>query len=61
MIALAGALGLATLLVTTLVIDVSRAHGQLVRSLENLDPQPESSTTPLSLTTKPTPFETPTN
>jgi hypothetical protein len=61
MIALAGALGLATVLVATLVIDVARAHGQLVRSLESLDPQPEGSTTALSLTTKPTPLETPPN
>jgi len=58
MTALAGALALATLIVATLAVDAARAHGQLVRSLETLDPQPEGSTTPLPLIKKPPPDET---
>ncbi len=53
MTALAGALALTTLVVGVLAVDLLRAHGRLVRSLEALDPQVDVNPTPLPLIQNP--------
>ncbi len=50
--AVAGALFVATVLLAILAIDLLRAHGELVRSLDTLDPLETSPTTPIELTNK---------
>ena len=51
--AIAGALLVATAMLAVVAIDVLRAHGALVRSLDTLDPLDASAATPIELTNKP--------
>jgi len=53
--ALAGALGLATALLSILAVDLLRAHGRIVSSLESLDPLDESNVAPVPLIMNPKP------
>ncbi|MEI6701177.1 MAG: hypothetical protein WCL38_05425 [Actinomycetota bacterium] len=50
--AVAGALFVATVLLAILAIDLLRAHGELVRSLDTLDPLEASMTVPVEFTNK---------
>jgi hypothetical protein len=48
-----GALTVVVVILATLAVDLLRAHGRVVRSLEVLDPLVDNPSTPLPLTEKP--------